>query len=250
MSCCLYCGRERALVKAHIIPEAFFRDIRGDASTLYLVNNEPRTYPKRSPIGVYDTQILCGDCEKTFQSVDDYAAALLIRDRDTAFVRRSLTGGTVYIAEQFDYHCLKLSIVSVLWRASVSTQQYFSRIDLGPRLARAKEMIAAGDPGPAGEFAVVFSRWVMPEQFPIPPTLMADPFEMRYDGIRAVRLYLGAFVADVSVEQRSLPHTLDAAILRPFSRLLVPTRNLATSKDLRVLSPALLYHGDRISQRH
>lgn len=237
MSCCLYCGQERALVKAHIIPEAFFRDVRGDASTLYLVKNEPGTHPKRAPIGVYDRQILCGECEKTFQNVDDYAAALLIRERDTAFVRRSFDSGIVYIADQFDYHSLKVYIISVLWRASVSTQQYFSRIDLGERLARAKEMIAARDAGPAGEFAVVLSRWAVPEKFPLPPNLIADPFETRHDGIRSVHLYLSAFVADVSVEQRSLPHALDAAILRPFSRLVVPARNLATSKDLRALNP-------------
>lgn len=248
MSHCLYCGQERTLVKAHIIPEAFFRDIRGEASTLYFIMNEPGTHPKRAPIGVYDKQILCGECEKSFQNVDDYAADLLIRERDSAFERKSLTGGTIYVAEQFDYHRLKLFIVSVLWRASVSTQQYFSRVDLGRRLARAKEMIAAEDAGPAGEFAVVLSRWAVPEQFSISPTLMADPFEMRYDGIRAVRLYLSAFVADVSVEQRSLPHALEAAILRPFSRLLVPVRNLATSKDLRAVSAALRYHGHRFSQ--
>ena len=98
-------------------------------------------------------------------------------------------------------------------------------------------MIAARDAGPAGEFAVVLSRWAVPEKFPLPPNLIADPFETRHDGIRSVHLYLSAFVADVSVEQRSLPHALDAAMLRPFSRLVVPARNLATSKDLRALNP-------------
>lgn len=132
MSHCLYCGQERTLVKAHIIPEAFFRDIRGDASTLYFVMNEPSAHPKRAPIGLYDKQILCGQCEKAFQNVDDYAAALLIRERDSAFERRSHNGRTIYVAEQFDYHRMKLFIVSVLWRASVSTQQYFSRVNLGP----------------------------------------------------------------------------------------------------------------------
>ena len=157
-------------------------------------------------------------------------------------------GRTIYVAEQFDYNRLKLFIVSVLWRASVSTQQCFSRVNLGRRLARAKEMIAASDAGPAGEFTVVLSRWVVPEQFSHPPNFMADPFETRYDGIRAVRLYLSAFVADVSVEQRTLPHVLDAVIPRPFSRLLVPARNLATSRDLRAVSSALRYHGHRFSQ--
>ena len=55
---CRLCGNTGKFVKAHIIPEAFFRILRKDGSTPLLVTGTPNQFPKRSPIGVYDEGIL------------------------------------------------------------------------------------------------------------------------------------------------------------------------------------------------
>ena len=72
MAQCRLCAEDRKLVKAHVIPEAFFRVLRAGGETPILISNVANTYPKRSPIGVYDQNILCEDCETMFSQVDDY----------------------------------------------------------------------------------------------------------------------------------------------------------------------------------
>lgn len=79
---CKGCNKDTKLVKSHIIPESFYRVLRGKEETLKLVPTDHEQYPKRAPIGVYDPRILCGDCESLFKEVDDYAANVLINHID------------------------------------------------------------------------------------------------------------------------------------------------------------------------
>jgi hypothetical protein len=72
---CRFCEKESKLIKAHIIPEVFFRLARGDDM---LTNISTGKRPQKSPIGAYDKGILCADCEKCFGEADSYTASFLI----------------------------------------------------------------------------------------------------------------------------------------------------------------------------
>ncbi len=70
---CQYCGETGKLIKAHVIPAAFFRRLRDGQDPPRLLTNKEKEYPKRMPIGVYDSNILCEACESRFGDWDDYA---------------------------------------------------------------------------------------------------------------------------------------------------------------------------------
>jgi len=78
MSQCRLCEKEGKLVKAHVIPEAFFRVLREDGNSPQLLTSTPDHLPKRSPIGVYDESILCEVCESKFDRFDDYGIQTLL----------------------------------------------------------------------------------------------------------------------------------------------------------------------------
>jgi len=52
---CQFCGENKKSVKAHIIPEAFFRDISDEGGILK--HRQLGTHPKKSPKGVYDDKL-------------------------------------------------------------------------------------------------------------------------------------------------------------------------------------------------
>src|SRR5258708_4096202 len=81
MMCC-YCKQNKELVKAHVIPEGFFRRMREGAHAPLLVKQSDHI--KRAPIGIYDSGILCADCESIFGPWDDYAQRLLVTDLKNA----------------------------------------------------------------------------------------------------------------------------------------------------------------------
>ena len=46
---CRLCGETRALLKAHVIPEAFFRELRDGSTAPLLVTSSPNGFPKKAP---------------------------------------------------------------------------------------------------------------------------------------------------------------------------------------------------------
>ncbi len=72
MSLCRLCQHERASVKAHVIPRSFFVEHIDEGEIAKLVATPKGSHPKKSPVGVYDPEILCGRCEAKFSPYDDY----------------------------------------------------------------------------------------------------------------------------------------------------------------------------------
>jgi hypothetical protein len=199
---CKLCYQEARLIKAHIIPESFYRDSNPPGTGPALImGTDPGQRTQRSYIGVYDRTILCEPCEGKFAPYDEYAANLLINKRDTAFRQYTESEKSYFKADQYDYSKLKLFIISVLWRASVSSHRFFYRISLDPFFEQtAKDMILAGDPGGREVFSTVLARWTAAPTTTLPSKLMANPYEYDADGRQQARIYLGSFVADVSVD--------------------------------------------------
>src|SRR5262245_9199416 len=105
---CRFCETEQRLVKAHVVPEGFFRALRDDSGVTEIRTNNPTIPPKRAPVGVYDKSILCGPCDNVFSPWDKYAQDVLLQNFWEA---EDLLDGNVragWLIHQFDYAPLKL----------------------------------------------------------------------------------------------------------------------------------------------
>ena len=142
---CRFCEQPRRLIKAHVIPEAFFRRLREGKQSPLLVKQ--REHIRRSPIGIYDPEILCAECDAIFAPWDDYAQKVLPRELDAAnaiMIGTKVGGWTI---ANYRYDSLKLFFISLLWRASVSQHSFYHRIKLNIFESKAKEMVLKTNPG-------------------------------------------------------------------------------------------------------
>jgi hypothetical protein len=83
------------------------------------------TFPKKTPVGVYDTKLVCRICEDKFGDWINYAQQLLQDEPlngKKLFVGLQLIG---YELPKFNYAKLKLFFVSLLWRASESSHPFY-----------------------------------------------------------------------------------------------------------------------------
>jgi hypothetical protein len=241
MGTCQYCGNERRLVDAHIVPAAFCREMLAPGeTTLYVMAMDPEQRPKRLPVGPYDQRILCRDCEDRFEKLDDYAARLLIRGRETAFRKEMLEQSEIYVCEQFDYARLKLFVLSVLWRASVSTLSFYNRVALGSRLARVGEMLDRSDPGVPEELGFILTRWVAVPGKNLPPKFLASPVKREYDGAQCVKLYLAYFVAEVCISPGGFREPFSDLVVAPDRPITAIGLPLSGSSDVGVFHQTLL----------
>ncbi|MEQ1656822.1 MAG: hypothetical protein ABL960_14105 [Nitrospira sp.] len=227
---CRFCSQHKPLIKAHVIPEGFFRVLRGDSSIPELLSNKVGEYPKRAPIGVYDKLILCRECDGLFSDWDNHAQKVLLQDfsEETA-----IDGGAAKIGwkvADFDYRALKLFFVSLLWRASVSTHEFYRRVSLGPLEGELRAMIVAEEPGSPEAFAVTLARFDHPAF-----TGMLDPHLEQYEGVNYCRFYLSGFVAYIKIDQQPAPKFLSDFIIREGAPIIVLLRNAQESKDTLVM---------------
>lgn len=222
-------------MRAHVIPEAFFRPLRHGADVPFLVTGAVGEFPKRSPIGVYDRTILCTSCEAKFSSVDDLGISVLLsRFGETFRVVRQGPVTEAFQTTSVDQRQLLRFLVAVLWRASVSTHRFYKHVTLGPLESLARATIEQPDAPVPPVFAAVLARWVTDIQNRSVAKCLMSPFRERWGmGINAYRLYLGEIVVFIKVDQQPFPEPLRQYELLARQELTIVARGLESSKDLQ-----------------
>jgi hypothetical protein len=69
---CLHCGKPKT-IDAHLIPKAFAMEMKVDRCEQHLIVHKGELRPKVSHTGVYDKDILCGDCDNILARYESYA---------------------------------------------------------------------------------------------------------------------------------------------------------------------------------
>jgi hypothetical protein len=123
---CKFCGEERELVDAHIIPKSFY-DFRARQGPHYIFSAKLNHGPKKAPVGIYDDHLLCRECEGKFAYLDTYAAQKLkpwprrpqlIRD-ETGFIIKLPDGSRGgYWLRDINVDRLKLFFCFLVWRCA------------------------------------------------------------------------------------------------------------------------------------
>jgi hypothetical protein len=233
---CRYCGQERKFVRSHAIPEAFFRVLRDGDRPPIMVSSSVGARPSRAPIGVYDRQTLCDGCEPLFCDHDSYGTDVLINRIEELFQPLQVGSNTLaFFGKDIDQAKLKMFFLAVLWRATISNQPFYSRVQIGPYKEQLLELLKRGTSTDPDEFSVVMSRWLTSEQQqPVAEGLMS-PFLEKWDGVNAVRVYFGKVVAYIKIDKRPFPRTLRFAALGNRSAAIQIAREFQSSNDLAVM---------------
>mgnify|MGYP001571272806 FL=1 len=236
MLLCRLCGNAGKFVKAHIIPEAFFRVLREGGATPLLVTGTPNQFPKRSPIGVYDEGILCDACEPKFDRFDHYGVETLLVRLDELFQPISHQGEIIaYQSAGVDQKLLMQFLLATMWRASVSTHLFYRRVNLGPFEAIARRAILEPEEPVPESFNAVLSRWTIEEQHQQSAGGLMDPFRERWDGVNAYRFYFGHVVAYIKADRQNFVGPLRHLALQNGPSVTMATRSFDKSSDFAAM---------------
>ena len=189
------CGLPKPLVKAHVIPEAFFRPLREGphAPKIYSAGIKP---PQKSPIGIYDETILCQNCETKFDAIDSYGTHVFLSGFEHHFSLVKHTSDLLtFESETVDQERLLRFLVAVLWRASVSTHTFYGAVKLGPLEDQAIATIESPQHPIPLYFGAILARWVSTPDFEDAAKSIGNPIITRIDGAKVYRFHLGNVVA-------------------------------------------------------
>lgn len=158
---CRLCQEDRKLLNSHIIPEWAYKTMYDEKHRFFQISSDTERGKTDRFKGEYE-HLLCQDCENSTAKWDDYARAVIFSKpgEKTYGLMTSGIEGAVQI-ENVDYKLFKLFQLSLLWRASVTKREFFSRVCLGPQENRIREMLVAEDPGNPEMFGCVMLAFMI-----------------------------------------------------------------------------------------
>lgn len=132
---CNLCREEKDLIKkSHIIPDFFYVEsgLFSETHRLKKIKSDEFHQPKKHsslPTGEYEGEILCKTCDnKIIGGYEDYVRKVLYGGLSKKnYVCFSQVKGGIKI-EELDYDKFKLFLLSILWRAAISSREMFSEI--------------------------------------------------------------------------------------------------------------------------
>jgi len=153
---CQLCNEEKPLLKkSHIIPNFMYKDLYGTEHKLVLVGLEKLERKGITYSGFFEKNILCANCDnELLSSLECYASSTIFNSGNSKkrqqikiediFGRDGLPSVRYH---DLDYSKIKLFLLSILWRAHISTNQFFETVQLGQYAEKIRTMLINKDAG-------------------------------------------------------------------------------------------------------
>lgn len=129
---CAGCNNKKMLQNSHIIPEFFYRYVYTKDHKFILISSDNEDKLKISQKG-FREKLLCKDCENYLAKFEKITAEFfneIVYQKYNKLKAEKIEADILKI-EKYNYLAIKKCLLSILWRASISTLKEFSDYDLG-----------------------------------------------------------------------------------------------------------------------
>ena len=192
---CALCLQVDKLSDSHIIPNAYFRDMKKRSSgKLIAMDTAPNT-PIKSSQDSLSQHLLCEACEIHFSK---WETPWIHKLRKTAKLFTKDVG-SVDVAS-FDYQTLRSFLLSIIWRAAVCSRPEFSHVRFPPDVLEGLRLNLLA--GTAPEETVIGNR----VRRLVDPTGELDigvidkfvftPIQLSTGGLQGYQLFFGGYIVD------------------------------------------------------
>lgn len=235
---CKFCGQERELIKSHIIPKSFYRlKERGRFAAITPSDRRVDIVYHQNGFKEY---LMCSNCDGSLGNLDAYAERILFQEIcNHPF--RTVDNIKTYLLQksEFDYENLRKFFISLVWRASISSE--FNTFSLGKYEDVALKILK----GELSDNADLFVPIVMRKQTQTPIDNISTCFRGRVLGKYACLIKFPDY------EIKVITNTKDnnsPEIMRIYKSCLTPEEFLvmetdcATDYDVRLLEAIIRSH--------
>ncbi|UIN54161.1 hypothetical protein [Pseudomonas kribbensis] len=222
---CALCLQEAELRRSHIIPEFLYETLYDEKHRLQVLSIVPERDNWREQKGLRE-RLLCDACEQKVSVWERYAS-LVFKGGIALTVRQD--GDIVHISD-LDYRQFKLFQLSVLWRAGVSSLQFFEKVQLGKHAETLRRLILAEDPGSPERYGCFM--FGLKHEGGVFTGLIMQPGKTRLDGHIAYRFVFGGFLWAMLVSGHDLGVPLNRCTLSATGHTAILLRNAIEMKNL------------------
>jgi len=193
---CKLCKKDAQLRKSHIIPEFIYSTLYDEKHRFHEIHVDANTKNKFTQKGVREL-LLCDNCEQYFSKFERYASLVL----NSGFELKVKKNEGLLHFEGVEYAQFKLFALSILWRASVSSLDFFAEVSLDSHEEIIRNMLLDGDAGKEEDYPFILSPIMHKNE--ILEALIVKPTLSGVDKNEAYRFVFGgiAWVFIISVNQ-------------------------------------------------
>lgn len=197
-SICKLCLKDLPPRKSHIIPEFLYKPLYDEKHRMHVLSINAKRPKPREQKGLRE-KLLCDDCEGYLSKLETYACEAFYEDNgvealhEEKFVR----------VKNLNYKQIKLFLLSVVWRASVSSLEFFEQVNLGPHEEVIRRMLIDADPGPTSKYGVI--PFALLHEGEIQIDLIVQPTWTRLNGHFGYRFIFGGFLWFFMISKHNPP---------------------------------------------
>ncbi len=211
---CRLCLRSGELLKrSHIIPDFLYQDIFDEKHRLVKFTTLTPNSKQSLPNSEYESDILCRNCDnEIIGSLESYASQVLFGGKIKVSAKNFVKPDGLEFTQvtDLDYKRFKLFLLSVLWRASISSRNFFQKVNLGPYEEVVRAMVFTRNPGKAGDFPCIINTY---QKSSLPKEIIAEPKKIRLEGSIGYSFLIGGFLYVFKIVQsEQIDWVLEAAI--------------------------------------
>lgn len=229
---CALCLRETELRRSHVIPEFLYETLYDEKHRLQVLSTIPEQGNWREQKGLRE-ELLCDACEQKFSIWERYAS-LVLKGGIPLTVRQE--SNIVHISG-LNYEKFKLFQLSILWRAGISSLQFFEKVRLGKHTEELRRLLLAGNPGSSERYGCfMFGLKHGAGTF---TGVIMQPGKVRLNGHTAYRFVFGGFLWAMLVSSHDLGAPLNQCTLSATGDTVLLLRNANEMNNLTSFSVEL-----------
>ncbi len=156
---CALCLQKRKLCRSHVVPRFLFNRLVENGNS-YEIHSSSLSIPKKMRTQLVQ-HLLCDSCEQLLSRWEDYASHFF--EGKYLHIHKDL--GKHRIAKNAKYHELKLFLMSILWRFSITTNPFLrGTTTLGKHQEIIRRMLLASDPGRSWQYGCFITALTADQQ--------------------------------------------------------------------------------------
>ena len=223
---CKLCQRPNVDLRAsHIVPEFFYKRVYTKSHKFTAIAKEEFDDHLAVEQKGYRENLLCQPCETKLSKWEGKLSQLMneiTSDSYTSFTAARISN--VIILSGVDYPSIKMAILSIFWRMSVTSHRLFDNYDLGPyadelRRILNQDLLPTGD-----EFPVLVSKGLLDGEFHA--GILFPVGRGRYgNNLIMQSVVLNGVVFDcIMTSTKAIPEEITEFSLQPNGRVLIASR--------------------------
>lgn len=202
----------------------------------HILSTNPKKTNRLIQKGIRE-KLLCEDCEQKLSRWEMSAHELFNNGSATTIEQE----GRLLRLSGVDYISFRLFQLSVLWRASISTLEFFSHVSLGNHQESIRRLLISSNPGLPWQYGCVMCALISNEAILV--DVMIQPDRLKLQGHTAYRFVFGGFMWIYVVSNHPPPAVIQSAFLHSDGAMTILEKDFESVKYFKHLAIELFEHG-------